>query len=214
MGETGGFMYFFYVLFKIILSLVVDESYEKSLVSNLFSFDIKKKQIILKNIVKNNKNDKKKKNDKTTLNFQKNEFNFIKNKSVINNTTNNEGLTEVEMERSSSSASVCLEIENGKCIIVKRKNKKDMTIEKINKKCLCLRNKKSSLDKILLEEGMNLITEQLDITKLFNYSYIVEKIKKNLTIDSSMSISKINKEYISKLEKNNKKIRESKLFKK
>ena len=43
MGETGGFMYFFYVLFKIILSLVVDESYEKSLVSNLFSFDIKKR---------------------------------------------------------------------------------------------------------------------------------------------------------------------------
>ena len=154
------------------------------------------------------------KNNKTILNFQKCENNFIKNKSVINNTTNNEGLTEVEMERSSSSASVCLEIENGKCIIVKRKNKKDEIIEKINKKCLCLRNKKSSLDKILLEEGMNLITEQLDITKLFNYSYIVEKNKKNLTIDSSMSISEINKEYISKLQKNNKKIRESKLFKK
>ena len=213
MGETGGFMEFLYDLFKIILSLILDESYEKSLVSNLFSFDIKKKQIILKNIVKNNKNDKKKKNDKTTLNFQKNEFNFIKNKSVINNTTNNEGLTEVEMERSSSSGSVCLEIENGKCII-KRKNKKVEIIEKINKKCLCLRNKKSSLDKILLEEGMNLITEQLDITKLFNYSYIVEKNQKNLTIDNSMSISEINKECISKLEKNNKKIRKLKLFKK
>ena len=117
------------------------------------------------------------------------------------------------MERSSSSGSVCLEIENGKCII-KRKNKKVEIIEKINKKCLCLRNKKSSFDKILLEEGMNLITEQLDITKLFNYSYIVEKNQKNLTIDNSMSISEINKECISKLEKNNKKIRKLKLLKK
>ena len=134
---------------------------------------------------------------------------------MINNTTNNEGLTEVGMERNSSSGSVCLEITNGKLnIIGKNKNKKDEIIEKINKKCLCLRNKKSSLDKILLEEGMNLITEQLDITKLFNYSYIVEKNKKNLTIDSSMSISEINKECISKLEKNNKKIRKLKLLKK
>jgi hypothetical protein len=64
MGETGGFMEFLYDLFKIILSLILDESYEKSLVSKLFSFDIKKKQIILKNIVKNNKNDKKKKKKK------------------------------------------------------------------------------------------------------------------------------------------------------
>ena len=155
----------------------------------------------MKNIkVKNNKN------DKTTLNFQKYENNFIKYKSVINSTTNSEDVMELGMENNSSSGSVSLGITDGNFkIIGARKTEKDEIIENINKICLSLRNKKTSLYKILLEEGMNLITEKLDITKLFYYSYIVEKNKKNLTIDSSMPISEINREYISKLEKNKKK---------
>ena len=72
-------MEFFYGLFKIIVSYIVNESYEKSLVNNLFSFDIKRKLIILKNKeAKNNMND---------LDDKKYEQNFNKNQSMINNIT-------------------------------------------------------------------------------------------------------------------------------
>ena len=53
---------------------------------------------------------------------------------------------------------------------------------------------------------MKLISKNLDISKLFNNSYIFEKNKDKLIIDSSMSISEENSKYIDIiLEKNNKK---------
>ena len=43
MEEVGGLMEFLFSFFKFILSFMVNESYEKSLLNNLFSFDKKRK---------------------------------------------------------------------------------------------------------------------------------------------------------------------------
>ena len=56
MEDVGGLMEFLYAFFQIILSYIVNESYEKSLVNNLFSFNVKKRIILFNN--KTNKKEK------------------------------------------------------------------------------------------------------------------------------------------------------------
>ena len=192
-------MEFFYGLLKIIVSYIVNESYEKSLVNNLFSFDIKRKLIILKNKeAKNNMND---------LDDKKYEQNFNKNQSMTNNTTNNEDFSNIGIEKNYFSESVNERTYSKLRISGENKIKKDEILKNINKSCFCLRNKKRNLYKILFEEGMKLITEKLDFFIIFNNSYMVEKIKKDLSIDSSIHISEENKKYIPILEKNDKNTR-------
>ena len=55
MEEVGGIMEFLYSFFQIILSYIVNELYEKSLVNNLFNFNITRKVITFKSINNNNK---------------------------------------------------------------------------------------------------------------------------------------------------------------
>ena len=50
LGEVGGFMEVVYSFFKVILILITDVLYDISLVNNLFSFNIDKKVIIIKNL--------------------------------------------------------------------------------------------------------------------------------------------------------------------
>ena len=50
LGEVGGFMEVIYSFFKVILILITDILYDISLVNNLFSFNIDKKQIIIKDL--------------------------------------------------------------------------------------------------------------------------------------------------------------------
>ena len=208
MEEVGGLMEFFYEFFRIILSYIVNEAYEKSLVNGLFSFDIESKKIIFKNNEDKN-NDYGKKNDKKKINFiddKKYGKKFIISKSVNNNTTKKEDITNID--KISLSESFNREKTNEKFELFREniKTRKYEKIENINKNCLFIRNKKRNLEKICFEEGMKLISKNLDISKLFINSYIVKKNKDKLTIDSSMSISEKNSKYIDIiLEKNNKK---------
>ena len=57
LGDVGGFMEVFRSLFNIIASLITDILYDKALINNLFSFDLDKKFIKIKNNKKNNQND-------------------------------------------------------------------------------------------------------------------------------------------------------------
>ena len=50
LGEVGGFMEVVYSFFKVILILITDILYDISLVNNLFSFNMVKKVIIIKNL--------------------------------------------------------------------------------------------------------------------------------------------------------------------
>jgi hypothetical protein len=56
LGEVGGFMEVIYSVFQVILVFVTDNLYDLSLVNNLFSFDLGKETIIIKNN-KNTKNE-------------------------------------------------------------------------------------------------------------------------------------------------------------
>ena len=123
-----------------------------------------------------------------------------------NNITKKEDLTKID--KISLSESFNREKTNEKFELFRENNKTRNyeKIENINKNCLFIRNKKRNLEKICFEEGMKLISKNLDISKLFINSYIVKKNKDKLTIDSSMSISEKNSKYIDIiLEKNNKK---------
>ena len=55
LGDVGGLMEVFFSLFRIISSFLTDVLYETSLVNNLFSFDLEKKVLL----IKENKNQKK-----------------------------------------------------------------------------------------------------------------------------------------------------------
>ena len=57
-GDVGGFKEIINLIFSIICSFFVDILYNKSLVNNLFNFDLDKKLIILKKNQDINKNDK------------------------------------------------------------------------------------------------------------------------------------------------------------
>ena len=61
LGDVGGFMEVFRSLFNIIASLITDILYDKALINNLFSYDLDKKIIKIKN------NQKKKQNDNNQL---------------------------------------------------------------------------------------------------------------------------------------------------
>jgi len=88
------------------------------------------------------------------------------------------------------------------------KNQDYEILENINKICLCLRTKKRNIEKIFFEEAMKLITEKLDISNLFVNLLRVEIYKEQITINiSSFPISKKNREYITNLEKQFKKLK-------
>ena len=88
LGEVGGFMEIISSFFGAICSFIVDILYEKSIVNNLFSFDLDKKIISIKN---NKKNLGLKDNNERTANENIHQFNQLtsnfdnkrKNKKII-----------------------------------------------------------------------------------------------------------------------------------
>ena len=203
MGDVGGFMEFLYGAFRILLSFVIDESYEKSLVNNLFSFNKSLKLTIFKNKdVKNNMRDLERKDDKTLNFLQKDtkiypEMNKHESyQSMITPALNNinKDLTNKDMTTISDSAAT----ERGK-----RKTEKYEIVKRISTIFLFIRSKKKNLEKILYEEGMKLIKDKLDISNLFICSCRVEENKKILLLDKYVPISEKNKKYITNLEEKN-----------
>ena len=189
----------------------------KSLVNNLFSFDLKgQPKIISKNEnVRININDIGKKDDKKI--HEKKERNFYplfkkilrKNISFINKKDKSEEIA----KGNESSCSILpqhnlniLDQINENIKENKTKNKTEnenenknekYIIKNINKKCLCLRNKKRNIERIIFEEGMKLIKENLDVSKLFKNSLIVGKKYNDETIN--VHISGENQIYIKKI---------------
>ena len=204
-GEVGGLMEFIYSFFNIILSFIVNEVYEKSLVNSLFSFNIDRNLILFKNkYIQNNKdniNDFQKIESDKKVNINSKEKNDKINveKNIYKSTNNNQLSSHINMYMVSNdmtSISTQTSIKNEKKI------EKYGIIEDINKICLCFLNKKRSLEKIFFEEGKKLITEKLDISNLFINSFRVEKNKENLPIKKYVPISVKYSEYISGLLEN------------
>ena len=207
MEEVGGLMEFIYAIFKIILSFIVNESYEKSLMNNLFVFDIKRRLITIKNKDFKNNNINDSKNDSKKINDSENDSNKIndginisdKNNSMINYLSTSEDLANKNITSKSELPPDKKEKTKKK---VEKKIRNYEILENINKICLYLRAKKRNIEKIFFKEAMILITEKLDISNLFANLFRVEINMEQLTINSSsFPISKKNREYITNLEK-------------
>jgi len=84
LGDVGGLMEIVNMVFNVICSLIVNILYEKSLVNNLFNFDLDKKLVILKQ--KNLNNSK----------YEKKEENKIKIKKKSQNVENPQNIEEGE----------------------------------------------------------------------------------------------------------------------
>ena len=240
LGDVGGLMEILYSFFNLIASFLTGVSYEKSLVNNLFYFDMDKTEINIKkkmrrnikikkegnidsfSLSNNNNANQDKENESEKVDLCKNSLNLNANKNSekdienqkiesndfsiskghtikskhkskntnINYSVSNRGRKKetnrpIVNENSNESNT----IKNYNVEIYQRniniKQNKESLIKKIkmNVCCYCFLSKNKSIDVNLLDEGMKIITEKLDIMNLFVKLYGEEKIQEKLLID-------------------------------
>ena len=186
LSEIGGFMQFFYILFSIIVIPISNSLYEKSVINDLFSFNLNKKEILLKNWKTgddnkiNNVNNpivikKKELGSESHRNLNEGDINNDNKKLNINNEQNRE-------DHKSS--------DDGGSIVEHRDCKKDKIISEIkisklfNYFTYCYKKEKKLLNIILLNEGMNLLTKKMDVLNLFRILSFEDKIEEKLHLES------------------------------
>jgi hypothetical protein len=260
LGDVGGLMEVFFSLFRIISSFLADTLYEKSLVNHLFSFDLERKVLLIKDNKKNKKinflqDDSPKiyspetklsphpqsslfANEDATLQ-SRNKFNEellsktkLSNENILlkpkkkkkkkskSKSSTNKNENNIQPEKANNininlNAKECNTIALNNCDGVEEKDKnkennqyldtqrgndvqKDgqSIIHKVkdNKCCvyccfLCVRKRKN-LQNVLLDEGMKVITEKLDIMNLFKKIYRDEKLQeKEMVSHDSIEMS-------------------------
>ena len=247
LGDVGGLMEVVYSLFNILSSFIVGILYEESLVNDLFSFDLDKKIIFLKD--KHNKNkinfinkdelfdlkissnnnkineelklkqDKKENEESNDITINKNKgkrdnkksgTQRIPSKVIIhgNNKKKNEDDVEINKhidEKSSSRRESKQSINEGsdshnyKFNFLNQNEEKNTnkdnnsnnlkgTIDKITLNkffvhiCFCCIRLPKNMNNILLDEGMRVIVEQLEIFNLFMKLYKEEKYQRNIDL--------------------------------
>ena len=231
LGDVGGLMELLYSVFNLIASFLTGVSYEKSLVNNLFDFDIDKNEIIIKKRMKrnikikkdgnaesfsmsNNKSNQAQENvsekidlfkNSLNLNANKNEEQEIENKNRESNDISVSKGQSIKYRHKSKNASTNYSLskkerkegtnrpvmndesneEKNDNVDIYQKNishNKGAIIKKIkmNVCCYCFFTKKKNIDVNLLDEGMKVITERLDIMNLFVKLYAEEKIQEKL----------------------------------
>ena len=230
LADVGGIMKVILTGFDLILSVIIDLLYEKSLVNDLFQFDLDKKLII----IKSNKNNIIKENNSKKTNFvhpllinEQNNANKTINKK--NESSNRNKLIKDIFSSSSSDEDIWkkFRIYN---INLKKKNKinnmepqiekkENIDENKINIEIMETNEKKNIVNKIevnktfqylyfwfckkrndmqnvLLEEGLHIIFQNLDIVNLFRKVCIDEGeqilLKKNKIEMSRRSVIKLN----------------------
>ena len=238
LGDVGGLMEIVNMVFNVICSLIVNILYEKSLVNNLFNFDLDKKLVILKE--RNLHNSKYEKKEGNIINIKKMNKNMEnpqtidgenhKENSKINQELNNENFSIKKQKRRANSKKAYnsqsdVEIYKGKSKSSKRNiydnnedkihylndmnaipekreelkigeiddnpnlqqetlNKNEIKKIKVNKfyvHCgFCCVRSISNMNNILLDEGIKLIVEQLDIFNIFRKLYTASKREEEL----------------------------------
>ena len=209
LGEVGGFMEIIYSFLGTICSFIVDILYEKSIVNNLFSFNVKKKKIIIRNIGKdcelrvNNKrkiydnnnqsnrilsaNDSyNKKNKKVFEDIDKNSENILINKkklvNIMETNTNNNGDEIIKYENHLNVDK--LKRYNTDFVGKEKNNNLEMKYIKLNNFLVyfgfCFIRKRKNVDNVLLDEGLSIIREKLDIFNILKNLLLSENIQKNI----------------------------------
>ena len=105
LGDIGGLMATINMIFKAICTLIVNILYEKSLVNNLFNFDLDKKIVVFKNKIVKNNNIEFKCSDRNYLHILKNpsnngydDTNFVDANINEVNSVDKKGLNEENLE--------------------------------------------------------------------------------------------------------------------
>ena len=242
LGDVGGLMEFIWSLFNIISMFITDLLYDIDIVNNLFSFDLSKKKVLIKNISK--KKNSSLENDEEKISAQKvsqvNIYNINENGNNQNSAYNEDNVLNVKdiagkkkKRRNSKKLSSSNEknkeekeqIEN-KEITYLNKNKKrfskikeqnnatalsnnQILSEDINKQnisgknetrnikenvyingffvifAFCCIRKRNNDNCYVLEEGLDIIKERLDVLNIFKRLYFDEKIQDMYTNKSN-----------------------------
>ena len=220
LGEVGGFMEIIYSFFGFICNFIVTYLYEITIVNNLFKFDIHKKKIILKiqkqyKIENENENDKNcglsipifnKKNETIVneLSKDKNREDYLFNKNNILETASckNENRRESLMSnnkffkdkiKSNASFSHLNQRLKSNFFNIYDKNYIIDNIKFSNllfSLCSCNAKKRKNLDKILLDEAMNIVGEKLDIFYIFESLFSIKKDNYNMNNQKTINMSK------------------------
>ena len=240
LGDVGGLMEIVNMVFNVICSLIVNILYEKSLVNNLFNFDLDKKLVILKQKNLNNskyekKEENKKKIKKKSQNMEnpqnieegENNEENQKNNQELNNENvsirnqkrrsnskkdlyNSQSNVEIYQRKTKSSKRNLYDINEDKINYLNDMNAiqdgnalpqieenvenpyiqpetpsrnvvKKIKVNKFYVHCgFCCVRSISSTNNTLLDEGMRLIVEQLDVLNIFRKLYIEAKREKEL----------------------------------
>ena len=177
LGDVGGLMEFFYSFFSIIASSLADSLYNISLINNLFSFNLEKKTILIKN------------KDRVSLNKKPSIYSPILQpsnlspKNILNSNDEMIGINKINKNNKEIISKLSL----NKKSKIKRKKKKlrntitlgKSSISKIS--CLNLKNEDNNLNKNSLENDISNIKygEGKDNEKEKNEQKLITKIKLN-----------------------------------
>ena len=261
MGDVGGLMEVIFSFFRIISIYLTDTLYEASLVNHLFSFDLERKALIIKEKKKRNKhfflkedspkiytplkqnslqnsvclNDDININKKDILNdgsliktkitneiiigsgIRKRRKRKIKSKISYQQNKNDESKKKnindiVDLKQSNINNNINLIDSSIKISNINKEKERNLEAEtkkekykekspeiiidkiKLNKMCIylcfCCVRKRRNLQNILLDEGMKIIIENLDIMNLFRNLHRFEKMRdKNNTKDDVIEMS-------------------------
>ena len=241
LGDVGGLMEVVWSIFNILGTVITDILYDKALVNNLFSFDLDKKNVLIKN--KKRKNDEGNKDETPQIysqnipnnsiqiygsnNFQ-NEISVQSRNRLQHNSNNNctddtlvtgrrrkkryvkinanSGKNEMNIqnieENELKSPNEIYDykdkykeninnIDNAAQFEGKEKTERNedenrRIIDRVKMKCCCIyfwfcfARKKKNIDNVLLDEGMRIIVENLDIINIFKKIHSAEIIEKTL----------------------------------
>ena len=253
LGDVGGLMEFIFSFFRIIASFLTETLYEKSLVNSLFSFDLDKKMVLIRNS-KINKTPNNKVNDLTNeypknnmneeekiTNLQMKEIDIVKpnevtvfhpkkrkrtntfkskisSKQPLNDNTNSRQNRKspasanpmiLNLKNSNSDEKEYIEqseIREQNNIIYNPSESRNI-VNKLKFETLqfyfcflCIRKFKNQTN-ALIDEGMRLITEELDIRNLFKNMLRLEKLKEKYRLEDILQMSDICKNKIADMEK-------------
>ena len=256
LGDVGGLMEVVWSAFNILATIITDILYEKALVNNLFSFDLDKKIVVIKNNKNKNQKDNIELDDSPRIYSKNNVMNDVysgpNSDNIVSNTqlkkdSNEEGIKNIVNIKeipvnvkkrkkkkikqkanmiSSTSKNIELTSKNLKednlknqnenniynnskdtntfnmrssmsssedKIVEKKKNSQIIDRVKMNCCCVyfwfCFSRKKKNVQNILLDEGMDIIVENLDIMNVFKKIYNMNKVEQSLKVNAIVDMS-------------------------
>ena len=166
LGDVGGLMEILFTFLNIISSFVTEILYDKSLVNDLFSFDINKKMIVInKNKVKNSKELKTENVQKIETMNKKEELKDIESNKNIEIYSKKNPEEQIKLSKSNL-----------------LRNKKQKIYYKSQKNNITLKNSQSSISRLKTRKSIQKIQMQKYVNKLNN-----EEDKNIISIDNRLN---------------------------